>query len=31
VVQFDCHPEQVSFAQRRIWASRAIVAFFATE
>jgi len=23
VVQFDCHPEQAFFAQRRIWASRA--------
>src|SRR3989442_5948201 len=24
VVQFDCHPEQAFFAQRRIWASRAM-------
>src|SRR5271170_4935255 len=23
VGQFDCHPEQALFAQRRIWASRA--------
>jgi hypothetical protein len=23
MVQFDCHPEQACFAQRRIWASRA--------
>jgi len=29
-VQFDCRPEQAFFAQRRIWASRAKVAFFAT-
>ena len=24
VAQFDCHPEQVLFAQRGIWASRAM-------
>jgi hypothetical protein len=26
VMQFGCHPEQVFFAQRRFWASRAIAA-----